>query len=105
MDTETRGRTELWRAFRRGFITNILNPKVALFVVAFLPQFADPALGSITYQILIFGILLALGGVITDGLVGIFAGLLANRLKRASGALNKLSAIVFGGLAIRLAID
>jgi threonine/homoserine/homoserine lactone efflux protein len=100
-----RGATALWRAFRRGFLTNILNPKVALFVLAFLPQFTDPAVGPIWHQIIFLGIMLAVGGVITDGLIGIFAGLAAARLRQFSGALNKLSAIVFGGLAARLVLD
>jgi threonine/homoserine/homoserine lactone efflux protein len=100
-----RGATLLWRAFRRGFLTNILNPKVALFVLAFLPQFTDPAVGPVWHQIIILGIFLAFGGVITDGLIGVFAGLAAVRLRQFSGALNRLSAIVFGGLAARLVLD
>ena len=44
----------LSRVFRQGLITNVLNPKVALFFLAFLPQFADPARGNVTMQVLIF---------------------------------------------------
>lgn len=99
------GAARIWRAWRRGFLTNILNPKVALFVLAFLPQFTDPAIGPIWRQIILLGVMLAVGGVITDGLIGIFAGLAAARLRRWSGVLNKLSAIVFGGLAARLVLD
>jgi threonine/homoserine/homoserine lactone efflux protein len=99
------GAARMWRAYRRGFLTNILNPKVALFVLAFLPQFTDPAIGPIWQQIIVLGVMLAVGGVITDGLIGIFAGLAAARLRRWSGVLNKLSAIVFGGLAARLVLD
>ncbi len=100
-----RGRSNVWRAFRRGFVTNILNPKVALFVLALLPQFTDPAAGPVWHQILILGGLLALGGVITDGAYGVFAGLLASRLQRSARFMNKLSAILFGGLAARLIFD
>jgi threonine/homoserine/homoserine lactone efflux protein len=74
-------------------------------VLAFLPQFTDPAIGPIWQQIIVLGVMLAVGGVITDGLIGIFAGLAAARLRRWSGVLNKLSAIVFGGLAARLVLD
>jgi threonine/homoserine/homoserine lactone efflux protein len=97
------GRSAMWQAASRGFVTNILNPKVGLFVLAFLPQFTDPALGPIGAQIIALGVLLAIGGVITDGLYGIFAGLMAARVRRSAGLLNRISAVIFGGLAARLA--
>jgi threonine/homoserine/homoserine lactone efflux protein len=99
------GAASTWRAFRRGFMTNILNPKVALFVLAFLPQFTDPAVGPVWHQIILLGLMLALGGVITDGVFGIFAGVMAQRLKTMTGAMNKIAAIVFGGLAAKLVLD
>ena len=99
------GNHSIWRAFRRGFITNIMNPKVALFVLAFLPQFTDPSIGPIWHQIIWLGLFLALGGVITDGIFGIFAGLMAMHLKSFSGKMNKISAVVFGGLAAKLVLD
>jgi len=101
--SDVQGRAQIWRAARRGFVTNMLNPKVGLFVLAFLPQFADPAIGPIWHQILILGVFLAAGGVITDGLYGIFAGVMADRVRRSAGTLNKISAVIFGGLAARLA--
>ncbi len=97
------GRSAIWQAASRGFITNMLNPKVGLFVLAFLPQFTDPALGPIGAQIIALGVLLAIGGFITDGLYGIFAGLMAARVRRSAGLLNRISAVIFGGLAARLA--
>lgn len=102
---QRKGRTDVWRAFRRGFVTNILNPKVALFVLAFLPQFTNPAVGPVWQQILWLGLFLGLGGAVTDGIFGVFAGLMAARLRRASRLMNKISAIVFGGLAVRIALD
>ncbi len=98
------GRAALWPAFRRGFVTNILNPKVGLFVLAFLPQFTDPALGPIWQQILILGVVLVLGGFLTDGCYGIFAGAVATRLRRRAKLMNRACACVFGGLAVRLAL-
>ncbi|MBV2360170.1 LysE family translocator [Thalassococcus sp. CAU 1522] len=97
------GRAHVWQAFLRGFVTNMLNPKVGLFVLAFLPQFADPSVGPVAQQILILGVLLAIGGVITDGLYGIFAGLMADRIARRARVMNRISAVIFGGLAARLA--
>ena len=99
------GAAQTRRAFWRGFATNILNPKVALFVLAFLPQFADPAIGPIWHQILIFGAILAGAGAIIYAALGYFAGALAHRIRRFGGHFNKLSAVVFGALAVRLAID
>lgn len=105
-DLERRnGRAGYWRAFRRGYLTNILNPKVGLFVLAFLPQFADPAIGPVWQQIIIFGVILTIGGVITDGAFGVFAGLMADRIKRSSKLMNRVSAVIFGGLAARLALN
>ncbi|MCC1492116.1 LysE family translocator [Cognatishimia sp. F0-27] len=99
------GRAEMGRAFRRGFLTNILNPKVALFVLAFLPQFTDPALGPVWQQILILGVILTFGGLVTVSAIGACAGLAAARMTRASGWMGRVSALVFGGLAIRIALD
>ena len=102
---EVSGSAAVWRAMKRGFITNILNPKVALFVMAFLPQFTDPANGPIWQQIVWLGILLVIGGFIFDGAYGVFAGYLASRIRRSAGVMNKLAAFVFGGLAARLAVN
>lgn len=99
------GSATMWRAARRGFVTNILNPKVGLFVLAFLPQFTEPNAGPIWHQIIILGICLTFGGVLTDGVIGYFAGLAADRVRRSAGRLNKISAIIFGGLAARLALN
>ncbi|WP_424941498.1 LysE family translocator [Aliiroseovarius sp. S253] len=98
-----KGRADLWRAFRRGLVTNLLNPKVILFILAFLPQFVDPAIGPEWQQILILGIIFAIGGFIADGLIGIFAGLAADKVRKSTHTMNKLSAVIFGALAARLA--
>lgn len=100
-----KGRANIWRAFRRGFLTNILNPKVALFVLAFLPQFTDPEVGPIWQQILWLGLFLGVGGILSDGAYGVFAGVMADRLRRSSRIMHRISAIVFGGLAARLALN
>ena len=105
-DIATRkGRSDVWRAFRRGFLTNLMNPKVVLFILAFLPQFTDPAIGPVWQQIVILGVILGIGGIITDGTYGVFAGLMAQRVRKSAGTMNKISAVIFGGLAARLAIN
>ncbi|HKL54826.1 MAG TPA: LysE family translocator [Roseovarius sp.] len=95
------------RAFRDGLIVNLLNPKVILFVLAFVPQFVDPAGGAILGQFLIFGLILAFGGLVINTAVGVFAGGLGRRLAgsaRFTRGLGYASALIFAGLAARLAL-
>ena len=92
-------------AIRRGFLTNVLNPKTALFIFAFIPQFTDPAIGPIWLQILILGAIFQFFGFLFVMALGATAGLMANKLRANTNILNKFSAIMFGGLAARLALD
>jgi threonine/homoserine/homoserine lactone efflux protein len=92
-------------AINRGFITNILNPKTALFIFAFIPQFTDPAIGPIWLQILILGAIFQFFGMLFALLLGFAAGLFANALRARVKILNKISAIMFGGIAAKLVID
>ena len=101
---ETRPANAQLTAFRRGFLTNILNPKTALFILAFIPQFTDPAIGPIWKQILILGLIFAVNGLIFDLILGTLAGRLAPLLRRYLKTLNKLTAMLFGALAARLAL-
>lgn len=50
-------RTRRWHSFRRGLVVNVLNPKVALFFLAFFPQFVDPSRGNASLQLLLLGLL------------------------------------------------
>ncbi len=94
------------KALRQGFVVNLTNPKYILFVLAFVPQFVDPG-RAVLPQFLVFGSLMILGGLVVNGLVGQFAGLLRKRLQggtRTERTLRYLCATLFGGLALRLAI-
>lgn len=93
--------------YKRGIIMNVTNPKVAIFFLAFLPQFADPERGSVPAQILVFGGLFILVTIVVFGGVALGGGLLGAFLKQSPKAqlwLNRLAGIVFVGLAVRLAI-
>lgn len=96
-----------WQSlYARGVIMNITNPKVAIFFLAFLPQFADPAAGSsLVVQMLILGGLFILIALIIFSAIAWIAGEARSRLKvstRAQVVMNRLAACVFVGLAFRL---
>jgi threonine/homoserine/homoserine lactone efflux protein len=94
------------RAFWRGAVTNLLNPKVILFNVSFLPQFVNPSLGHVREQFLLLGFTITAMGVLVDGSVGLLSGKLAallRRSRRVARGLDYFSGTVFAGLAVRLA--
>ena len=91
----------LGRAYRQGVIVQLLNPKVALFFLAFLPQFVDPARGPVAAQILVLGALLATLGLVNDCLYAIAAGALGARL-RSHGALARRRRHVTGAVYLAL---
>jgi threonine/homoserine/homoserine lactone efflux protein len=69
------------RIFAQGVLVNVLNPKSALFFLAFLPQFVEPARGHIPTQIFSLGVLFALMGMLSDSSWALVAGTLAAKLK------------------------
>ena len=89
------------RLFRDGFIVNLLNPKTALFFLAFLPQFVDVSRGGVAMQIVFLGLLFAVLGSLTDGLYALAAGTAGGWLKRSRGYL-RLERYVTGALLIGL---
>ncbi|MCK0165882.1 LysE family translocator [Marinobacter sp. S6332] len=96
------------RLYSRGIIMNLTNPKVAIFFLAFLPQFSDPSRGSITTQMLIFGGLFIGSTILVFGAVAWFAGFIGERLKGSAKAqiiMNRIAGTVFAGLALRLAVS
>jgi threonine/homoserine/homoserine lactone efflux protein len=91
----------------RGFLMNVLNPKVALFFLAFLPQFVSKEAGSPFTQIVILGVIFIILVIIVFGAIGLTAGTfgqLLTRSRKANEALNWLCAAVFIGLGIKLVL-
>jgi len=77
-------RRSLGRLYRDGCLVNVLNPKTALFFLAFLPQFVDPARGAVPLQIAFLGLLFTLMGLTSDGLYALVAGTAGAWVKRQS---------------------
>lgn len=93
------------RLYLRGIIMNLTNPKVTIFFLAFLPQFASPERGSIGLQMLMLGILFMLATLMVFSAVAVFSGAVGERLQRSPGVqrwLNRAAGVVFIGLAIKL---
>ncbi len=96
------------RLFGQGLLTNLLNPKMALFVLALFPQFVQTETGGIAGQILVLATVLNLVGLIVNGLVIVAAGHFGKAFS-ADSRLRRVPQIllgtVFAGLAMRLALD
>ena len=91
------------RAFWQAVPAELLNPKTALFFLAFLPQFVDPARGGVAFQIAFLGLLLALMGLMSDGLYALAAGSAGRWLKR-NGSVLRWERYVTGGVFIGLGV-
>ncbi|GIG64852.1 lysine transporter LysE [Phytomonospora endophytica] len=97
----------LTRAFTRGAVTNLLNPKMILFSIAFLPQFVDPAAGGVTGQLLVLGATFVVLQIAVDASLGLLAGRLGGRLLRrpkVGRAVNTVTGAVFCGLGVKLMV-
>lgn len=103
-----RGAASAVQAWREGTLVNLLNPKVAIFILAFVPQFVDPARGSSVLQFLVLGGILIAGGTVVNGLVGIGAARVGRALDahpRAGTLFRRSTGVIFLGLAAKLALD
>jgi threonine/homoserine/homoserine lactone efflux protein len=97
----------LHRAFRDGFVVNLFNPKTAIFFLAFLPQFVDPARSALHWQILILGLTFMGLGILSDGIFALLAGAAGDVLRRSrrlQRLLRWFSGTSFIGLGVTAAL-
>lgn len=99
----SRERLSLRRVFGQGVLVNLLNPKTALFFLAFLPQFVDPARGHATLQIFELGVLFALMGWMSDSVWALVSGTFAEHI-RGNVHLRRTQRKVSGGALIALGL-
>jgi threonine/homoserine/homoserine lactone efflux protein len=98
---------DLGRLYRQGIVVNVLNPKTALFFLAFLPQFVEPTRGAAWLQILALGLLFAALGFLSDSVWATVAGTLGERLRRSTrfpAVQRYVSGSVFVGLGAAAAL-
>lgn len=94
-----------WRIYRQGFLTNLLNPKVAVFFLAFLPQFVDPSANSGMFPFLLLGASFVIGGTLYCILIASFAAWASQAIRRnpsAIGWLERAAGCVYIGLGLNL---
>jgi threonine/homoserine/homoserine lactone efflux protein len=95
------------RLYRQGIIMNISNPKVSIFFLAFLPQFADPGRGSLTVQLILLGGIFIAATILVFGGVALLAGTVGewfNRSAKTQQTMNRIAGGIFVGLALKLLI-
>jgi threonine/homoserine/homoserine lactone efflux protein len=97
----------LGRLFRQGMLVSVLNPKTAIFFLAFLPQFVDRERGAVTVQVLVLGAVFILLGLISDSTYALAASLIGGvlrRSRRARRAERVVSSGVYLGLGVTTAV-
>ncbi len=96
-----------WQTYARGVLMNVTNPKVAIFFLAFLPQFTEASRGPLAWQIVQLGAVFMLAALLTFSAVAWFAGGIGKAFMHSVTAqrwLNRMASVVFAGLALRLAL-
>ncbi len=100
------GATSARGAFKRGVVVNILNPKLALFFLAFLPQFVVPTRGAVATQLVFLGLLFISVAIVIDGIYAMTSGMIGNllnrsqRFARVQNRLAGVTYIVLGATAV-----
>jgi threonine/homoserine/homoserine lactone efflux protein len=108
-EAPVKARSDPSRAFAQGVVVNILNPKTALFFLAFMPQFLDPARGPVFVQVLVLGMTFITLGLICDSGYALVASFVADRWRgrraqRRAMRAERLSGLVYIGLGVLAAV-
>lgn len=101
------GQVSLSRIYWQSVLANILNPKVTLFFIAFLPQFVDVQAGNTTWQMLLLAVLFIVQALVIFCSIAMFSGMVGaylHRHEKASFYLDRLAGLAFIGLGIRIAL-
>jgi threonine/homoserine/homoserine lactone efflux protein len=99
---------ELKKLYIKGFFMNVLNPKVSIFFLAFLPQFVTPEKGSVPMQMIILGLIFMALTIVVFSSIGIAGNLLSAKLIQKPSIvkyMNIMTSFVLGGLAVKLALS
>jgi threonine/homoserine/homoserine lactone efflux protein len=99
---------DLWRVYRQGFLTNVLNPKVALFFLAFLPQFIAPGTPDTVAVFLLLGLLFTVNSLPINLAYAWLAGWAMGRVgavQRAMHGLDRAAGALFMAFGLRLALS
>ncbi|MBI4781951.1 MAG: LysE family translocator [Oscillatoriophycideae cyanobacterium NC_groundwater_1537_Pr4_S-0.65um_50_18] len=99
------GSMSSWQIYRQGIVTNVLNPKVAIFFLAFLPQFVDPTAGLGALPFLLLGILFVTGGTAWCLVLAGFAATATATVRgnqKISGWLTRLTGTAYIGMGLNL---
>ena len=105
LSSSENGGASLFQLYRRGIIMNVTNPKVSIFFLSFLPQFTNPERGPIMLQIVILGFVFIISALMVFGMISLLAGYLGSRLQqspKAQNIMNRIAAIVYMALAVKL---
>ncbi len=106
IELNNKNETPSWHLYRRGIIMNVTNPKVSIFFLAFLPQFASPERGSMTLQLVFLGLIFIAVTILVFGLISQLAGIIGSWLQKSGKfekILNMTAGTVFAALAVKLA--
>ena len=102
-ETEPR-RAPLRHVFARGAVVNVLNPKTALFFLAFLPQFVDPDRGAVWSQVVALGLVFVALGLVSDSLYALAGDAVGSLLRRRAKAMRRISGTIYVGLGAAAAL-